>query len=333
MDPYRHYYKPVHPLPPRRNLFRGRDLYGPIPRNEVKWHNLPHPSPNLDGLGQYEKFERNILSEHAMVQNSFPRPHPSVDGQAVISNATNRYSQIPNNETRECSRCGAVYSVQENGKAVKPEICKYHPHKTQKSFPHRCCQGIPGTKPCKIALQHVFEAMDLDNLTGFLRTKDNISVTSREVYAVDTEMIYTEGGLEVGCLSIVNIDCNVVYQTVIVPSNHILDYNTEMSKLSPLDFVGETTTIKRVHEKLQTLWGPNTILVGHGLERDLLKLRVIHDKVVDTQVLYPHNKGPPFLNSLHNLKERYLSHQKYAKGSYKCSNEAIAVMSLTKLRV
>ncbi|XP_068219416.1 RNA exonuclease 1 homolog [Palaemon carinicauda] len=280
---------------------------------------------------RYERLERRVLSENLMKQYSYPRPHPHVKGQALISNARKKYSQIPSNGTKVCRRCRAAYSVNGNGKAVKPEVCNYHPNNTPNpGKPYRCCGGGYTAKPCKTALQHVSDDFDLSNMTGFLLTKENMSVTGREAYALDAEMIYTECGLEIACLSIVNTKCEVVYETMILPDNPILDYNTEFSKLTSSDFAGVTTTLKDVHKKLLTLWGPNTILIGHGLESDLIKLRVIHDKVVDTLVLYPHKRGLPFLNSLQYLKDNYLSSSTFAGTSKKCGQDAIAVMKLAK---
>ncbi|XP_068219380.1 RNA exonuclease 1 homolog [Palaemon carinicauda] len=283
---------------------------------------------------QYEKLERHVLSENVMNQFSYPRPHPHVKGQALISNAREHYFQIPSNGTRGCIRCGAVYSVYESGKAVKPEVCVYHSkRKPNQGQQYRCCGGNYNAKPCRTAPQHVSEEFDLSNMTGFLLTKDNTSVTGQEAYALDTEMIYTECGREVACLTIVNTKCEVVYETMILPENPIVDYNTEFSKLTSSDFAGVTTTLKDVHKKLLTLWGPNTILIGHGLESDLIKLKVIHDKVVDTLVLYPHKRGFPFMNSLQYLKDTYLPQCTYEGSSKKCSEDAIAAMKLVKRKI
>jgi RNA exonuclease 1 len=37
------------------------------------------------------------------------------------------------------------------------------------------------------------------------------------------------------------------------------------------------------------------------LENDLKSLRLIHRKVIDTAVLFPHPKGPPFRRALKDL--------------------------------
>lgn len=44
-----------------------------------------------------------------------------------------------------------------------------------------------------------------------------------------------------------------------------------------------------------------TVLVGHSLESDLKALKLIHDVVVDTSVLFPHKMGPPKKRALKTL--------------------------------
>ena len=45
-----------------------------------------------------------------------------------------------------------------------------------------------------------------------------------------------------------------------------------------------------LQERFLTLVGADTLLVGHALENDLRVLRVLHGRVVDTAILYPHPK-------------------------------------------
>lgn len=44
-----------------------------------------------------------------------------------------------------------------------------------------------------------------------------------------------------------------------------------------------------------------TILVGHSLDSDLKALKIIHDTVVDTSVLFPHKMGLPKKKALKTL--------------------------------
>lgn len=68
-----------------------------------------------------------------------------------------------------------------------------------------------------------------------------------------------------------------------------------------------TTTIHDVHKFLLENVPKQTILLGHSLENDLRALKLFHLKVVDTVVLYPHDRGLPSRNSLRFLAERHLS--------------------------
>ena len=44
-------------------------------------------------------------------------------------------------------------------------------------------------------------------------------------------------------------------------------------------------------ERFLGLVSAETLLVGHALENDLRVLRVLHGRVVDTAILYPHPKA------------------------------------------
>lgn len=49
------------------------------------------------------------------------------------------------------------------------------------------------------------------------------------------------------------------------------------------------------------MFNSETILIGHSLESDFKALKLIHDIVVDTSVLYPHKMGPPKKRALKTL--------------------------------
>lgn len=42
----------------------------------------------------------------------------------------------------------------------------------------------------------------------------------------------------------------------------------------------------------------DTLLVGHALDNDLRVLRVLHSRVLDTSIMYPHPRGPPYKSAL-----------------------------------
>lgn len=63
----------------------------------------------------------------------------------------------------------------------------------------------------------------------------------------------------------------------------------------------ETRTLRDVQAVLLSMFHAKTILIGHSLESDLKMLKLIHDVVVDTSVLYPHKMGPPKKRALKTL--------------------------------
>lgn len=49
-----------------------------------------------------------------------------------------------------------------------------------------------------------------------------------------------------------------------------------------------------------------TILIGHSLESDLKAMRIVHKKIVDTSVVFPHRLGPPMKRALKTLSSEIL---------------------------
>ena len=98
------------------------------------------------------------------------------------------------------------------------------------------------------------------------------------------------------------------------------------SGLTAEDFVSGTASLEEVQQKMLTLVSSETILLGHGLESDLRSLKVhththsqthtltththtqiIHGRVVDTAIVFPHRKGPPLKRALRNLMKDHLN--------------------------
>jgi RNA exonuclease 1 len=62
-----------------------------------------------------------------------------------------------------------------------------------------------------------------------------------------------------------------------------------------------------IHSLLRTFIDSNTIVVGHSLDSDLKALQLVHERVIDTAMIYPHNSGLPYKISLKQLAKVYLS--------------------------
>jgi len=78
------------------------------------------------------------------------------------------------------------------------------------------------------------------------------------------------------------------------------------SGITEEDMKDVTTTILDVQATILTMFSDKTILVGHSLESDFKALRLLHDTVVDTSVMFPHKNGYPQKRALKNLCSEYL---------------------------
>lgn len=190
---------------------------------------------------------------------------------------------------------------------------------------HRCCQLPAGSPGCSYANYHVSDYMDYKNLTGFVKTIDcdsDFVPTRKDVFALDCEMCYTTVGLELTRVTVVDINRKTVYDALVKPTNKIVDYNTTYVLCSKVIEVGSeliltifrrysgitektlqnvTRTLRDVQAVLLSMFNSKTILIGHSLESDFKALKLIHDCVVDTSVLYPHKMGPPMKRALKTL--------------------------------
>lgn len=77
-----------------------------------------------------------------------------------------------------------------------------------------------------------------------------------------------------------------------------------------------------------------TILIGHSLENDLLALRVSHDLVIDTAVLYKHPRGGSYKTALRVLARKFLSKEIQDSGrGHDSIEDARTAMELALLKI
>ncbi len=133
--------------------------------------------------------------------------------------------------------------------------------------------------------------------------------------ALDCEMVRTCKGLEVARVTVVNgEDLATLYDEYVQPDNEVLDYVTQYSGIAPEHLAGVTTRLADVQQHLLSLLSPangdkskGAILVGHGLSNDLHCLQMVHTRVIDTVIAFPHMSGPPYKNKLKYLAKKYLN--------------------------
>lgn len=134
-------------------------------------------------------------------------------------------------------------------------------------------------------------------------------------------------------VTVINHKNDVLYDTFVKPKNEVVDYNTMWSGITEEDLQNVTTTLEDVHNHLLKIIPASSILVGQSLESDLKALRMIHENIIDTSILYPHPRGPPYKRSLRDLSSQYLKRfiQSDPQG-HDSYEDAVASMDLAKMK-
>ncbi len=214
--------------------------------------------------------------------------------------------------------------------------------KSQGQRKYRCChQNVEDRDSigCTTASTHVFKTTDpkrLATILNFAETPPNPGVPTGRAICFDCEMGYTVYGLELIRVTAVSWPNGEELMDILVqPVGETLDLNTRYSGVRPDDMVNaerwkpgdelKATVIpspdpskppkrklklvsspKAARDLLFSLMGPDTPLIGHGIENDLNAMRIIHPTVIDTVFLYPHKRGLPMRNGLKYLMETHL---------------------------
>nr|XP_032654871.1 RNA exonuclease 1 homolog isoform X2 [Chelonoidis abingdonii] len=238
---------------------------------------------------------------------------------------------------RVCCRCGTEYMVSASGNCIRKEECLHHWGRLRKQrvpggweTHYSCCSGAVGSPGCQVAKQHVQDGRK-ENLEGFVKTFEKLPTTNGYpgIYALDCEMCYTKQGLELTRVTVINSDLKVVYDTFVKPDNKVVDYNTRFSGVTEEDLENASITLRDVQAVLLNMFSADTILIGHSLESDLFALKLIHNTVVDTAVVFPHRLGLPYKRALRTLMADYLKRiiQDNVEG-HDSSEDASACMEL-----
>lgn len=90
----------------------------------------------------------------------------------------------------------------------------------------------------------------------------------------------------------------VLLDELVLPERPITDHNTQFSGITAAMLAPVQTRLADVQQKFLELVPAETLLVGHSLENDLCALKAIHNRLLDTCVLFPHPKVLPMIHKI-----------------------------------
>lgn len=156
-------------------------------------------------------------------------------------------------------------------------------------------------------------------------------------FAMDCEFCQSASGKVLTRVSLVNFQGEVMYDTLVKPKEEITDYVTKYSGITEEMLKDVTTTHADVQAKLLEIISSDDILIGHSLESDLNVLQIRHPNIVDTSVIYDHERGPPLKPKLLWLANVHLSRliqqgESTGKG-HSSVEDLIACLDLVKMKL
>ncbi|CAK5019959.1 unnamed protein product [Meloidogyne enterolobii] len=118
------------------------------------------------------------------------------------------------------------------------------------------------------------------------------------------------------------------------PENTLIDCNTRFSGLNADQILHAECNLDKARERLFELINSETILIGHSLESDLRALRLVHTRVVDTSIVFPHRLGPPQKRALKTLASEILQIIiQEEEGGHDSKEDALACMRIMLRKV
>ncbi|ONH67953.1 RNA exonuclease 3 [Cyberlindnera fabianii] len=235
---------------------------------------------------------------------------------------------------QKCNRCGNDFLLSEINREIS---CQFHERKKRIENNDRyweCCSQVVGeSQGCKQSKHHVFKSQDpteLHKLIPFRKTPPPKEPGMMNIVGLDCEMGYTSKGMELIRLTVMDFYTGkVLYDEVVRPSGTILDLNTTWSGVSsiPDDALNLDQMLSVV---LGGLINNETIIVGHGLENDLITMRIVHNQVVDTAVLFPKSLDRKY--ALKDLAFQFLD-RKIQSGEHSSEEDSLAAIDIIKTHI
>ncbi|ORY73696.1 ribonuclease H-like domain-containing protein, partial [Protomyces lactucae-debilis] len=240
---------------------------------------------------------------------------------------------------RVCDRCAERFIVSKD----KWQSCTYHPARPvykkvdgTRITTWPCCEQT-GTG-CVVGHTHVFKITHEPRLAAYqpyrqlpMRRKESLDVA-----ALDCEMVYTTASMELARVSVISSQGDILLDRFVKPAFPVLDLNTTYSGVMQHNLDG-AISFEEMHQQLIHIgMHRDTILIGHGLDNDLTALRLVHHRVIDSAILFPHPRGRPYRLKLKDLSSRYLARQIQVNDSatgHDPTEDALAALDLVRWRL
>ncbi|EGT52217.1 hypothetical protein CAEBREN_15560 [Caenorhabditis brenneri] len=259
--------------------------------------------------GLFDRIRDLIFDENQRMKHSFPVEVSY--GTFVLPNEYQKDRNMyygKNDCTRDCIRCRKAFQVDATGlqKRASKLVCQDH---EGNAYPF-----------------HIHDQQPAENLQKFDRALTDSGKIKGGIFAIDVEMVYTSRGQSVGRVTMVNCTGKIVVDEIVKQEDEVFDPVTQFSGLTMEILKNASTTLDQVRQKILSLLDSHSVVVGHGLYGDLKALRIVHDLVIDTALIFSHNGRRP---SLRHLTSDLLGRTIQDSASGHCSAEdALASLEL-----
>ncbi|KAJ1350975.1 hypothetical protein KIN20_006907, partial [Parelaphostrongylus tenuis] len=301
--------------------------------------------------------EKYLMTDEQLTRNGYPRAVPGDENRVTIAQS---HFEKSKSQKSWADKDGIQYlfpltnphtialifneefRLDPSGKVVSAE-CIYHFKGLQRRGGMRgdsfftCCGADRMTPGCCVAEAHVSDTLNAEALREFISTPSSSGESDPrncKVYAMDCEMVYGVWGPELARLSVVDMNNKPVLDVIVKPRNTVIDYNTRFSGLTANQVESSTVDLNEAQNSLFQFVNERSILIGHSLESDLKAMRLRHERVVDTAVVFEHRHGFPYKRALRNLASEYL--QKIIQeddSGHDSQEDSATCMSLMLLKV
>lgn len=176
-----------------------------------------------------------------------------------------------------------------------------------------------------------------ERYNGFFLSRESYKpVTSKSpMFGLDCEMCRTnKAENELARVSIVDEKYTSVYETLVRPTNAIVDYLTPWSGITKEMMENVTKTLKEVQDDVRKLLPPDAILVGQSLNCDLSAMKLMHPYVIDTSVIFNTTGDRNRKSKLQFLAKTFLDEDiQMEKSGHSSIEDSKASLKLTKLKL